>query len=301
MNIIMLILNFLGVIFLFQWFYNLIKTKRSLAADEKFFTWKRFRNSFYLILLISIPILLVNFILPDLRANPVIDTENNSGLTWVVSVLLSFLITLVWLIYIRSIDIYEPEKNGPIIFAFLVSILSTVFVVGVLYQWAHQNGFALDDNLPLIDNIIYSIIVIGGVEEFSKMIPVILVMVFFPKAMNEPYDFILYASISALGFAFVENISYIYESGLYNIGGRALYAIVAHMTFSSTIFYGWMLCKFKYISLPIWVVVPFFFLIAIFAHGFYDFWLFNFFETDYSAVTTAFFLITIHLVHDEKQ
>jgi hypothetical protein len=56
-----------------------------------------------------------------------------------------------------------------------------------------------------------------------------------------------------------------------------------------------MLCKFKFTKLPPLIVIPFFFGLAMFSHGFYDFWLFNFFPTDYSALTTLFYLVTVHL------
>lgn len=290
MNVITLILNIVGFIFLIQWVFGLIKLKRSMPREDAFFTFSRFKDPIMLIFIILIPALIVNY---GLAVN--YRTSISSDLLWLISISLAFLISMIWFRYVRSLDIYEKENPFPLFVCFTASALVTFFMVSYLYTLANANGFRLDEANSLMDNIIYSVMIIGGIEEFSKMLPVILIMLIFKNAINEPFDFILYASVSALGFAFVENIFYIYYSGLYNLGGRALYAIVAHMTFSSTVFYGWMLCKFKFTKLPALVVIPFFFFLAMCSHGFYDFWLFNFFPYDFSALTTAFYLITVHL------
>jgi len=113
------------------------------------------------------------------------------------------------------------------------------------------------------------------------------------RAVNEPYDYILYASISALGFAFVENVGYIGAGELYNINARAFMATVAHMTFSSTIGYGMMLGRYRegYNKVLMFIV---FFILAATMHGFYDFWLMNSWAADYSWVTTIYFILSIH-------
>jgi RsiW-degrading membrane proteinase PrsW (M82 family) len=105
----------------------------------------------------------------------------------------------------------------------------------------------------------------------------------------------LYASASALGFSFVENAMYLNQSGLEIINARALYATVAHMTFSSMIAYGLFLIKFKKTRYPALFVFPFFYFLAIFSHGFYDFWLINKAVSMFSGLTTLFFLTTVHI------
>lgn len=290
MNVITLILNILGLILIIQWFIKLFRTRKNLPAGEKFYSLARFKDALLLAGIIMVPVFMVNFIIAQEYR-----LEVSSELSWSISAVLAFLISLIWFNYVRSIDIYEKEHLFPLIICFASAALVTLFVVSFLYIWAENNGFSLHESNSLVDNIFYSVVVVGGIEEFSKMIPVLFIMLFFKKAINEPYDFILYGSVSALGFAFIENIFYIQQSGLYNIGGRALYAIVAHMTFTSTVFYGWMLVRFKFTRLPAILVIPFFFALAMISHGFYDFWLFNFFAKDYSALTTAFYLITVHL------
>lgn len=212
-------------------------------------------------------------------------------LQFVLSVGMALLISGVWLMYIRKIDIYEQEKWKHVFITFVLGFLfSNLAPVGYGLFMSHDiaiNGRPLND-------LFYSIGIIGGLEETVKIIPFLLVLKF-SKAVDEPFDYILYPSISALGFAFAENINYIYGSGLFNIGGRALYSTVAHMVFSSVVGYGMLLYKFRYPKRTRWLGFLTFFAIAATMHGFYDFWLINDMVSSYSFLTTVFFLITIHI------
>lgn len=208
-----------------------------------------------------------------------------------LSIIIALLISGVWLMYVRKIDIYEREKWRYVISVFVMGAFSTELAL-VGYRALTVMGIAL--NSQIINDLLYCIFAIGGLEEIVKIIPFLLLLKF-TNATNEPYDYILYPSISALGFAFVENIYYIDNSSLYNIGGRALYSTVAHMVFSSIIGYGMLLSKYR--SGDIGSVKNFFtfFGLAILAHGFYDFWLINYYVSSLSFLTTLFFLITIHI------
>ena len=84
------------------------------------------------------------------------------------------------------------------------------------------------------NDFIYCILGIGAIEELMKIIPLFLVM-FFSKQLKEPIDYVVFASISALGFAFIENLIYFDEAGLKTIQGRSLSSTVTHMFNSSLI------------------------------------------------------------------
>lgn len=203
----------------------------------------------------------------------------------------AFFILLVWVLYIRKIDVYDPEKWGYILATFLLSCC-TIFLVYPI-QDILSNYFQYYPSIHPMQDFIYDVISIGMVEELVKIIPVFIIL-WFTKAINEPYDYILYCSISALGFAFIENIGYIQESQLYNINARALMAAVAHMVFSSTIGYGLMLGRY---SKRLNGVALFFitFIIASIMHGFYDFWLINDWGSQYEWLTIVFFIVSIHI------
>ncbi len=169
------------------------------------------------------------------------------------------------------------------IFTLLADIPYTVF---------YRLGFR--DSAQAASGFIYSVFGIGLIEESIKFIPLLIILLF-TKAIDEPYDYILYASVTALGFAFVENTMYLNMYGLEIISGRALYATVAHMTFSSILVYGLIINKYKLSKFnPILIFITFYFF-AIFSHGFYDFWLMNKSVTHLNGLSSIFLLIGVHI------
>lgn len=288
------ILNFLGLILIIKWLAEKTAEFRNTTEKKSFFSFKRFKNGILLFAVIGIPLLLVNVIIPIPKNWGYLTILSEPNAVLIVSVVLAFLISGVWLMYVRKLDIYEPERWIYISITFIFSGLITWFLVGDMYSLASSLGFTYSDYDPVIPGFLKTVFIIGGIEELAKLIPVLLILLVFRKAINEPYDYILYGSVSALGFAFVENIMYINWSSLYNVGGRALYAAVAHMTFSSIACYGLMLRKFRLGSKSIFVVV-FYFFFAMLCHGFYDFWIINYMVSNLYWITTIFFLITIHI------
>jgi protease PrsW len=248
-------------------------------------------NEFYLFLLLSAIGIAPIFVFNNGHFVEASKNSESTDLQYGLSIFMAFLISAVWLMYVRKIDIYEKERWKHVIVTFVLgSIFSEFAPLG--YSFVGELGIIL--NGQPINDFLYSVFVIGGIEEMVKIIP-FLILLKFSKAADEPYDYILYPSIAALGFAFVENIYYIFDSGLTNIGGRALYSTVAHMVFSSVVGYGMLLYKFRYTKLSRIGAFLLFFLAAATMHGFYDFWLINEIVSDYSFLTTIYFLISIHI------
>ena len=198
----------------------------------------------------------------------------------------AFLIMLVWLIYLRKIDLFEPEKWRYIILTFL---LGGVFSYGTFILTDINNhfiGFRLSGGI--FNDFMYCFLGIGLVEELMKLIPFLLLLRF-TRVVNEPVDYIIYTSVSALGFAFSENIFYFHGYGLDIIHGRALIAVVIHMICSSVIGYGIYFGTGKMEMNQTQRVLLFLF-IAAFCHGFFDFWLVNE-EVSYLKFLSFFFAI----------
>jgi RsiW-degrading membrane proteinase PrsW (M82 family) len=294
MNVIILILNILGLIFLTRYVLQIIKEFGAAEDKRGFFTFRRFRHSISLAGIIGVPLLLANFILPLIFKENLLNMPDPDTIWW-ISAGLALLISSVWLIYVQQLDIYEPERWVYLLLTFALAGLSTWYLAGWMYARMDALGVSFYTSNSIVYDFLYCVFVIGGIEETCKILPVFLILIFLKKAINEPYDYILYGSVAALGFAFIENINYIYSSRLYNIGGRALYAVVAHMTFTSTLCYGLMLWRFEFTRIRGIIIIPLFFLMAMTAHGFYDFWLFNEWVVEYRAMTTVFFLVTVHL------
>ena len=210
--------------------------------------------------------------------------------SWHLSgVLAAAFLLFLWLYFLRKMDIYEPEKKINLLAVFLISIIS----MQLLYPMHNFLWDVIGYYRPSspTEDLWYMIISIGMIEETVKILPVLL-MLKFSKAINEPFDYILYASVSALGFAFMENIGY-FDGGLHNISIRGFYCCIAHMAFSATIGYGLMLAKYRgYNKYGMFIL---FFMIASFLHGFYDFWLMDWWAIQYDWVSDLMVLFMIQL------
>lgn len=183
----------------------------------------------------------------------------------------ALLILLTWVMYLMRVNIH---RTGGWFSAMLTVLLSAILVLPVwlLYDF-YRYIFYFDLNGKIGNDLLYCVFGIGAIEELIKIIPFLLVL-WFTKAIKEPVDYIMYASLSALGFAFIENFQYFQDGSLNIMHSRALTSSIAHMIDSSIIAYGLILAKFKYKKNSV-VFFFLFFIIAAFSHGFYDFWLLN--------------------------
>lgn len=290
-TILFTILNLIGFYFIFNWLFHVVYDYKKRDKSIAFFTRNRFKYIISLITLIGIPYLMFNYFpfFDSLKVNVSMDSFAYS---YLFCGALALITSLIWLDYILKLDVFEKEKRAHILVVFLMGMLLTIFATQPLYGFLKSIGFDLNDK-PLND-FIYCVFGIGLIEESVKLIPLLFILKF-TKAVNEPYDYILYASVSALGFAFAENVMYLNRYGAEVILARTFYATIAHMTFSSTIAYGFILKKYHYFKKSNKMIYVLFFGIAIFSHGFYDFWLINPVVKDFSAFTTLFFMITIHI------
>jgi len=288
-NIVYIFLDIIGLILIIKWLRFQIKEYKLLENKLEFFRFGRFKFFIIAMIILLIPLLVINLTaVEEINHLSVKEIEEKN---YIYAILVSLLISAIWLIYVVRLDIFDKEKKRYILLTVVLSVLLTL-LAEFPYKFIHNLGFT-NSEIPF-NSFIYSVFGIGLIEETIKLIPLLIILKF-TKAIDEPYDFILYASASALGFSFVENAMYLNRFGLDIINARALYATVAHMTFSSMLAYGFFLNKFKYTKLPAVLVVTLFFFFAIFSHGFYDFWLINKAVSDYNGLTTLFFLATIHI------
>ena len=205
-----------------------------------------------------------------------------------LSALTAFLISFLWMNFLRRFDIYETEKWKYLLAVFGLGSIATFFVypLGDVLEYVFHFSYT---NTDVLNDFIYCSVVIGAVEELVKIVPFLLVLRFF-KFINEPYDYILYGSVSALGFAFMENILYFNEYQFHVIFIRTVYSVVGHMFWTSIIAYGFIKINFNrkttYSSLA---VVFGSFTLACVGHGAYDFLLFY----NLGALNTIFFFLSL--------
>lgn len=282
--IVEIVLPALFTIYLIGGLIRLGKSYHQSRNKRQFFKSKPVLLGFRIALILGIPAIIIA-IIPDLLVNEIATWSNLIGIAF------AFSISAIWVIYVRKLDIYEQEKWLPILLVFALSC-ATIWLVFPISDFINSRGFVL--NGEPVNDFLYCFISIGMVEEFVKLLPVVIILLN-KKVINEAYDYLFYASVSALGFAFIENTLYINNSELYSVIARMLVASVAHMTFTTTIFYGVLLSKYKFKRISNPLVYVGFFLLASLSHGFYDFWLINHWATQYQGITMLFFLVTVHI------
>jgi len=288
-NYVFILLDLIGFGVFVKWLLIQYKDYKSLHRND-FFVLYRFKYVFISLIVILIPIFAVNYTdIETIRWSFL--GLNNENKHYLYAIILSFLISLIWLKYIIKLDMFDAEKKRYIVLIFVLSMIFTV-LSDFPYELAHKLGY-INSPTPY-KSFLYSVFVIGLIEETIKLIP-LLILLKFTKAVDEPYDYIFYASASALGFAFIENTMYLSNYGLTIVSARAFYATVLHMVLSSFIAYGLFLIKYKHIKINAVFIFLFFFLLAIFSHGFYDFWYINIIASQNNWLSTLFLLLLIHL------
>ena len=148
------------------------------------------------------------------------------------------LIPPIWLLwYIYRKDKVEPEPASLLAALFFSGILSAL--LAILLETAGEWLLSL---IPFTSDTAYIIavaVMVGISEELAKF------LLLKRKSWRDPnfnfkFDAIVYAVFVSLGFAAIENVGYVFESGLATALMRAVTSIPGHMAFSvyMGIFYG---------------------------------------------------------------
>lgn len=208
-----------------------------------------------------------------------------------IGLLAALFILGIWLYFIRSLDFFNTEKIWTTLLALFTGIVTTFFTFALSDLINDGLGILWGNNM-LYNFFIYCGLGIGVVEETIKAIPVLIILLF-TSEIDEPFDIIYYASVSALGFAFTENLIYFRDLSGELIIGRALTSAIGHMIFASIAYYGVVLAKFKFKSYSFRSILNImaFGLAGAMLHGLYDFLLF----IDYSFLFIMSFVLSIQI------
>jgi RsiW-degrading membrane proteinase PrsW (M82 family) len=233
----------------------------------------------------------VYFLSGDLLSFYELRFEKMFGTLPLWGILGDLLILFMWLFFLRQLSFLSPIKWKHFFLAVGTGALLAMFS-WLLYEFYHHVlHFWSNGNVG--NDLLFSFLGIGFIEELVKLIP-FLIILHFTNIIKKPVDYLLIASAAGLGFAFFENLLYISQYGLDVIHSRALTASVSHMASSAIVAYGFVLLKFRYPK-RYWLI-PVFFIAAVLAHGFYDFWLLN--DKVHSlAIVTLFFFLSEMLVY----
>jgi len=178
---------------------------------------------------------------------------------------------LFWAAYHYYKDRALPEPIGNLALCFALGVAAVTMSKG-LYGALEPVGLRLDavglageDGLALFA---YTMLAIGPIEEFSEMLPFLLIVIRL-RAFDEPLDGIIYASFIGLGYAAVENYYYLDFLNGWQAIARGFAGPVIHMLFASIWAY-WITGAWL-ASRPLAGPALLGFALAAGAHGFYDY------------------------------
>ncbi len=140
---------------------------------------------------------------------------------------------LLTFFYVR--DRYDKEPRMLLAQLFVRGLLVTIVAAAVSLFGIRIFASILPANSWLY-LLIENFLLVALVEESLKYFVVWRTSYFHP-AFNEPYDGILYAITTSLGFAALENIMYVAQGGLQVAITRGLLSVPAHALFASAMGY----------------------------------------------------------------
>ena len=156
---------------------------------------------------------------------------------------LALLPVLVLAVFVYVMDRYEKEPLWMLLKAFFCGIFAVVAVVPL-----EQLLSAFAPGGAVLHGLYDGFVVAGFSEELCKLL-VLMLFIWRSRHFNEYFDGIVYAVYVGLGFACLENVGYVFQSGLFQeslVTGvtRALLSVPAHFLFAVAM--GYYLSKAKF-------------------------------------------------------
>ncbi|HEY9046764.1 MAG TPA: PrsW family glutamic-type intramembrane protease [Ohtaekwangia sp.] len=170
-------------------------------------------------------------------------------------------------IYIYLKDKHEREPLLLLFISFLYGALSVVVTWMISIP---VNILIMTKPDDVVHQFVNAFFKVALIEEFSKFIFVRFVL-FYNRNFNEPFDGIVYAVLVSMGFATLENVAYVFQSGFITGILRIFTAVPAHATFG--VMMGFFLGKAKFTHRQNLMLSVLALMVATFFHGLYDyFW-----------------------------
>lgn len=170
------------------------------------------------------------------------------------------------MVYLYNIDAFEKEKLKNIFFVFLIGTIFP-FIIYPIHDFVFK-PLQIYQGEGYLNSFLYNFLAVGLLEESIKLVPTLFALYILKNSISEPFDFIKYSGISALGFAFGENIEYAINYGTQVLVSRSILSVPAHMFFACLSCYGFVLVKYRQKA---FYHIILFLLIGALAHGLFDF------------------------------
>lgn len=197
-----------------------------------------------------------------------------------MNILIAFVASIIPVLIILGIIYYQGEvKKQPwwillIIFIFGIGSWGIVrYVSNLLGQDIYNSQIEVANLLGNKGFFLISFGVIATLEELTKYL-ILLIMCFKIRYYKNPYDAIMYAVCVSLGFAFIENIMYIFNYGISVALSRAIFTIPSHAAFGIIMGYYFGLsrtCRDSKLNNDAIAMGSCAFFIPFLFHGTYDF------------------------------
>jgi protease PrsW len=199
-------------------------------------------------------------------------------MAFLVSLLFGFVPMFMFAALINWLDRYEKEPKLLLGAAFLwgvviagggAFILNTAFGIGI-YALTGSEGAAEFGTTSIVAPII---------EESLKGLAVLVVFLIFRKEFDSVLDGVVYAAVTAMGFAAIENVLYIYRNGYLESGWAGLWVLVVirvilvgwmHPFFTAFTGIGLAIARMSRSVLVKVIAVPTGYAIAVTAHAFHN-------------------------------
>jgi RsiW-degrading membrane proteinase PrsW (M82 family) len=142
---------------------------------------------------------------------------------------------LFWAAYHYHKDRHLPEPVGHLLLAFVLGLMAAG-LSQAMYSGLEPLGLRFDAGALADTDALglfwYAMFAIGPIEELSKLIPFVVVVLRF-REFDEPLDAIIYASFIGLGYAAIENWQYLDYLTATEAYARGFASPVVHMLFAS--------------------------------------------------------------------
>ena len=153
--------------------------------------------------------------------------EDSAESEMLTAQIIGFIPTMALIIYLFCLDTIEKEPVGLLLKLFLVEgILCLLVVAFVEIAFENVALLFLDEDSTLFA-VVDNLICVALVEEGFKFL-VLRLFTWKHKAFNYRFDGIVYAAVTALGFAAFENVLYILDDGLGTALLRMVSAVPGH-------------------------------------------------------------------------
>jgi RsiW-degrading membrane proteinase PrsW (M82 family) len=214
--------------------------------------------------------------------------------TWGLLIFFSFLLPLLYTIWIRNTERCHREQWKPIFLCFLwgatIAIVAS-FILEIILEIPLTYSLSSAEMTPFLATVVIAPVI----EEFTK--PLALHLKSVRNNLDELEDGLIYGAVAGLGFSATENLLYGYSflsEGfiifLVLMVVRSFGGCLLHASATSLTGYGYGKTVVKHSSLL--GVFPYF-ILAIFLHGFYNFLLSYEFVGVISGFGLAFLFVII--------